>query len=263
MIIAGDTPVIFFNRPIGTREDPDHRVFAKHDNACFIGTDGPQAGKMQGMLIGGYVLEHYEDLDLNGDGLISYAMFQGDEADLEAIYRTQYSVEDADLILTANGRQPLQYFDPAAPEDHLYQADPDGAWSAASARAFLEENLKTFREENNNMIELIICNNDDMAEGAIAALQELGYNNGSGRVIPVFGVDATASAKALIAGGFMTATVKQDAEGMAVAIRQTVEGIAEGKTPADALAGLTDSRFSLDAECPSKLYISYETYDVS
>ena len=31
-------------------------------------------------MIGEYVLEHYDELDLNGDGKISYAMFKGDEA---------------------------------------------------------------------------------------------------------------------------------------------------------------------------------------
>ena len=48
------------------------------------------------------------------------------------------------------------------------------------------------------MVELIICNNDGMAEGAISALQTAGYNNErrQPRTIPVFGVDATDSAKA-------------------------------------------------------------------
>lgn len=49
-------------------------------------------------MIGEYVLEHYDELDLNGDGKISYAMFKGDEANVEAIYRTQYGVEDANAV---------------------------------------------------------------------------------------------------------------------------------------------------------------------
>lgn len=55
-------------------------------------------------MIGEYVLEHYDELDLNGDGKISYAMFKGDEANVEAIYRTQYGVEDANAVLTAAGQ---------------------------------------------------------------------------------------------------------------------------------------------------------------
>ena len=61
------------------------------------------------------------------------------------------------------------------------------------------------------MVELIICNNDGMAEGAVSALQGACYNTGDGKTIPVFGVDATDSAKQLINEGKMTGTIKQDA----------------------------------------------------
>ena len=81
------------------------------------------------------------------------------------------------------------------------------------------------------MIELIICNNDGMAEGAISALNDKGYNLGDGTstTIPVFGVDATDAAKQLIADGKMTGTIKQDAEGMAEAIAFLTQNVAEGK----------------------------------
>ena len=49
--------------------------------------------------------------DLNGDGKISYAMFKGDEANVEAIYRTQYGVEDADAVLTGAGKPQLSFYD--------------------------------------------------------------------------------------------------------------------------------------------------------
>ena len=68
------------------------------------------------------------------------------------------------------------------------------------------------------MVELVICNNDDMAMGAISSLQTAGYNNGSGKTIPVFGVDAVQNAKDAIAAGSMTGTVAQDAVGMASSI---------------------------------------------
>ena len=37
----------------------------------------------------------FDKVDLNGDGKISYAMFMGQLGNVEAIYRTQYGVEDA------------------------------------------------------------------------------------------------------------------------------------------------------------------------
>ena len=75
--------------------------------------------------------------------------------------------------------------------------------------------LSQYSEANGNMVELIIANNDEMAVGAIAALQNAGYNKEGATIIPVFGVDATDAAKAAIAEGNMIGTIKQDAEGMA------------------------------------------------
>lgn len=254
---AGDIPVIFFNRAIGT-DGSDLPVLEGHSTACFIGTDAPEAGHMQGKMIGDYLVEHYEEVDVNGDGVISYAMMKGDEANIEAIYRTQYGAEDANAVLTAAGKPALQYFD--ASNADCYQVDQGGAWSAAAAKEYMDTNFVTYNEAGNNMIELVICNNDGMAEGVIASLQEKGYNKEGTHVVPVFGVDATDNAKALIAEGAMTGTVKQDAQGMAAAIAQTVNAIAGGKTPADALASLSDERFTIASDCSSKLYVAYAPY---
>ena len=254
---AGDIPVIFFNRAIGT-DGSDVSVLNGHANSCFIGTDAPEAGHMQGKMVGEYVLANYDDIDVNGDGVISYAMMKGDEANIEAIYRTQYGVEDANAVLTAAGKPALQYFD--ASNSDCYQVDQGGAWSAAAAKEYMDTNFVTYNEANGNMIELVICNNDGMAEGVIASLQEKGYNTAGGHTVPVFGVDATDNAKALIADGAMTGTVKQDAEGMAAAIAQTVKAIAGGTEPAKALAGLTDERFTVASDCGSKLFVAYAPY---
>ena len=254
---AGDIPVIFFNRAIGT-DGSDVSVLNGHANSCFIGTDAPEAGHMQGKMVGEYVLANYDDIDVNGDGVISYAMMKGDEANIEAIYRTQYGVEDANAVLTAAGKPALQYFDEANPS--CYQVDQGGAWSAAAAKEYMDTNFVTYNEANGNMIELVICNNDGMAEGVVASLQEKGYNTAGAHVVPVFGVDATDNAKALIADGAMTGTVKQDAEGMAAAIAQTVKAIAGGTEPAKALAGLTDERFTVASDCGSKLFVAYAPY---
>ena len=254
---AGDIPVIFFNRAIGT-DGTDVTMLNKNGTACFIGTDAPEAGHMQGKMVGEYVLANYDAIDLNGDGKISYAMFKGEEGNAEAIYRTQYGVEDADKILTEAGKPALEYFDAQAAQK--WQTDLEGAWSAKAAKDYMDTNLVTYNESNGNMIELVICNNDGMAEGVVASLQQAGYNKGDAHVIPVFGVDATDAAKALIKDGSMIGTVKQDANGMAVAIAQSVKAISEGKTPVDALAGLTDERFTIASDCSSKLYVSYAPY---
>ena len=254
---AGDIPVVFFNRAIGN-EGSDVVMLGNNASACFIGTDAPEAGHMQGKMVGDYVLANFDTIDLNGDGVITYAMFKGEEGNAEAIARTQFGVEDADIVLTGAGKAALEYFDAQAAQK--WQTDPEGAWSAKAAKDYMDTNLVSFNESNNNMIELVICNNDGMAEGVVASLQQAGYNKAGAHVVPVFGVDATDAAKALIADGSMIGTVKQDANGMAVAIAQTVKAISEGKTPVDALASLTDERLSVASDCAAKLYVAYAPY---
>ena len=254
---AGDIPVIFFNRPIGDGTT-DVALLNANATSCFIGTDAPEAGHMQGKMVGDYVLANFDTVDLNGDGVITYAMFKGEEGNAEAIARTQFGVEDADIVLTGAGKAALEYFDAQAAQK--WQTDPEGAWSAKAAKDYMDTNLVTFNESNGNMIELVICNNDGMAEGVVASLQQAGYNKDGAHVIPVFGVDATDAAKALIAEGSMIGTVKQDNVGMAVAICETVKAIAAGKTPVDALAALKDERFSIAPDCAGKLYVAYAPY---
>ena len=254
---AGDIPVIFFNRAIGT-EGSDVTLLNANATSCFIGTDAPEAGHMQGKMVGDYVLANFDEIDLNDDGVITYAMFKGEEGNAEAIARTQFGVEDADAVLTAAGKPALEYFDAQAAQK--WQTDPEGAWSAKAAKDYMDTNLVTYNEANGNMIELVICNNDGMAEGVVASLQQAGYNKEGAHVVPVFGVDATDAAKALINEGSMIGTVKQDANGMAVAICETIKAIAAGKTPVDALASLTDERLTVASDCAGKLYVAYAPY---
>ena len=254
---AGEIPVIFFNRAIGT-DGSDVAVLNDNKNACFIGTDAPEAGHMQGKMIGDYLVANFDTVDINGDGKISYAMMKGQEGNVEAEFRTQYGVEDANAILTAAGKPAIEYFD--ANNKDCYQVDQDGAWSAKAAKEYMETNFVTYNEASGNMIELVICNNDGMAEGVVAALQDKGYNKAGGHVVPVFGVDATDNAVALIGEGAMIGTVKQDADGMAAAIAQTAKALSTGTAPVDALAGLKDERFTVAGDCASKLFVAYAPY---
>ena len=251
---AADIPVIFFNRAVESDED-EGKVLGSYDKCAFVGTDAPEAGHMQGKMVGQYVVDNFDAIDLNGDGKISYAMFMGQLGNVEAIYRTQYGVEDADAVITAAGKPALEYFD--ASNTDKYQVDQDGNWSATAANNYMTTNLSQYNESAGNMIELVICNNDGMAEGVISALNDKGYNLGDGSctTIPVFGVDATDAAKQLIADGKMTGTIKQDAEGMANGIAYLAKNIQSGKE----LMADTDS-FNISEKVSNKIYIPYATY---
>ena len=214
-------PVIFFNREVA-----DNEVINSYDKCAFVGTNAPDAGHMQGEMIGNYLLANYDTVDLNGDGQISYVMFKGQEGNMEADARTQYGVEDADAVLTAAGKPALVFYDEANTSKYLL--DANGAWSAQQGQDLMQTLLSKYSEDSGNMVELVIANNDDMALGAISALQNAGYNKEGGKYIPVFGVDATDAAKEKIADGSMTGTIKQDAEGMANAVVVISQNLATG-----------------------------------
>lgn len=251
---AQGIPVIFFNRAVES-DDEEGKVLGSYDKCAFVGTDAPEAGHMQGQMIGEYLVANYDAVDLNGDGEISYAMFMGQLGNVEAIYRTQFGVEDANAVLTAAGKPELVYFDSS--NSDCYQVDQDGNWSATAANNYMVTNLAQYSEATDNMIELVICNNDGMAEGVISALNDKGYNLGTDDcvTIPVFGVDATDAAKQLIGDGKMTGTIKQDAEGMADGIAYLAKNIQAGKE----LMADTDS-FNISANVDNKIYIPYASY---
>lgn len=211
---SASIPLIFFNRSVS------EEVVKSYDKCVFVGTDYEMAGHMQGELIGRYVSENFEKIDLNGDGKISYCLFKGQQGNAEAEARTKYAVEDANKVLAKNGKPPLTFYD--SKNTNGYLVDQGGNWSNAEANNYMKTILSAYSEAGKNMVELIIANNDEMALGAISALNEAGYNKEGGKVIPVFGIDATDAAKNKINSGAMTGTIKQDAEGMAEAIVKIV-----------------------------------------
>ena len=239
-------PIIFFNREVS--DD----VVNSYEKCAFVGTDAPEAGHMQGQMVGEYLLENYDTVDLNGDGVISYVMFKGQEGNAEAEARTQFGVEDANAVLTAAGKPELAYYNASATDKYL--VDQGGKWSAQAANDYMATILPEYSEANGNMVELIICNNDGMAEGAITALKPAGYNASADKAIPVFGVAATAAAKELIAAGSMVGSIKQDAEGMAAAIAL----LAKNATSGAALMDGTDS-YNVD-DASAKIRIPYAVY---
>lgn len=224
---AKNVPVIFFNRSV------EESVVTSYDKCVFVGTDYEMAGHMQGEMIGKYLVENYDKLDLNGDGKISYVMFKGQEGNMEAIARTQYGVEDANKVLKKAGKPELEFYD--ASNKNKYLVDQNGTWSSAAATDYMGTILAQYSEANKNMVELVIANNDEMALGAVSALQTAGYNKEGTKAIPVFGVDATDAAKSAVNSGAMVGTIKQDADGMAKAITTITQNFFADKNALDSI----------------------------
>ena len=250
---AAGIPVVFFNR------DFDVSVLESYEETAFVGTDPAEAGHMQGQAAGKYLVENFDKVDLNGDGKISYVMFKGQEGNPEAEMRTQYGVEDANAVLTEAGKPALEFYD--ANNASKYLVDQTGAWSAQAATDYMNTILGQYNEGNNNMVELVLANNDGMAEGAIAALQTAGWNLEDGdKTIPVYGVDALASAVEKIDAGIMTGTVKQDGEAMAATIATLVKNVKDG---ADLMANTESYKFAVSEEgetISNKIQVPYAMY---
>ena len=244
MAKAANLPIVFFNRSVS------EAIVSSYDKAAYVGTDYTMAGHMQGKMIGDYVLANYDALDLNGDGTITYVMFKGQEGNMEADARTQFGVEDADAVLTAAGKPALAFYDEANAAKYLL--DQNGAWSAAQGQEHMQTLLSKYNVDNNNMVELVIANNDDMALGAISALQAAGFNSEGNTYIPVFGVDATDAAKEKIADKSMTGTIKQDAVGMANAVVKIAQNLVAGAGKFDNVTG--------DLEGTWRINIPYAPY---
>ncbi len=221
-------PVVFFNRSV------EESVVTSYEKCIFVGTDYEMAGRMQGEMIGNYLIENYDKVDINGDGKISYVLFKGQEGNLEAISRTRLAVEECNRVLSENNLPNIEFYDSSNTNGYL--VDQDGLWSSAAATNYMSTILAKYSVANGNMVELVIANNDEMALGAIAALQSAGFNDGTGdNNIPVFGVDATSAARSAISEGTMVGTIKQDAENMALAIERVTVNLIEGR---DAFSGI-------------------------
>ena len=80
-------PVVYINREPDTAEE--ERWASDGINATYVGADARQSGTYQGEEI----LETETKGDINGDGKVSYIMVQGDPENVDAQYRTEYSIK--------------------------------------------------------------------------------------------------------------------------------------------------------------------------
>ena len=236
MGVDAGIPVVFFSRVMSTNNDECAELVGSYDKTIYVGTDPAEAGVYQGQMIGEYLVANYDAVDLNGDGVISYVMLKGDQANQEAIYRTMYSVIYANQALEAAGKPAIKFYDDAAEmhytadgsEEGYYIVDPTASWSQTFGNETITTILSQYNESNGNMPELIIANNDDMAIGAINALKVAGYNTNGATVIPVFGVDATQFAKDAIAAGEMIGTVEQSSQKLGETVAKVTDNMLKG-----------------------------------
>ena len=175
---AAGIPVVFINR------EPTADDMALAENICYVGADARQSGTFQGQIIA----ETENKGDWNGNGVVDYVMIMGDPENVDAQYRTEFSIKAlTDAGLTVN---------------KLFEQRGD--WDQTKG----QELAATALSQYGNDIDVIFCNNDAMALGAYQAIVDAGRVVGED--IYLVGVDALDECQAMVQDGTMTGTVLND-----------------------------------------------------
>jgi methyl-galactoside transport system substrate-binding protein len=211
---AGKVPVVFFNR------EPFAEDMAKWDQVYYVGAKAEESGTMQGEI----VVEYWKAnpaADKNKDGVLQYIMLKGEPGHQDAELRTEFSIK----AVTAAGIK-VQAL-----------AEDTAMWDRPRA----VEKMDAFWARFGDQIEVVFCNNDDMALGVIESLRKAGFFTG-GKYLPVVGVDATAPALQALAEGTLLGTVLNDAQNQGKATFEIAYALATGANPSTS-AGKMDGKY--------------------
>lgn len=185
--MAAEIPVVFFNRqPV--EEDMD-----RWNQLYYVEAAAKESAVLQGSIVVDRYREDPGSLDLNGDGVVSYVLLEGESNHQDSLIRTEWSVKTL-----KDGGVPVEKITGGIAN-----------WERSQASALMEQWLEKYP----GLIELIICNNDDMALGAIDAMDRAGVSG-----ICVVGIDGTTPGLEAVESGKMMGTVSCDKERYAGAI---------------------------------------------
>jgi len=180
---AAGIPVVYLNR------EPGEEDLNAWDKICYVGTNPRQSGTFQGEI----VRDLPDNGDADGDGVVRYVMIMGDPENADAQYRTELPIK----ALTDAGIQ----------VECLFQQRGD--WEQSKGQEIASSALAQFGSK----VDVIFCNNDGMAMGAILAIQAAGRVVGDD--IYLVGIDAIPEAIDAIYACNMTGTVLSDNIGQA------------------------------------------------
>lgn len=179
--MAAGTPMVFFNRK------PVEEDMERWDQLYYVGAEPKESAVLQGSIVVDCYRENPALLDRNGDGVVSYVLLEGESSHQDALIRTEWSVQ----TLKDGGIRIEKV------------AGGIANWERSQASALMEQWLEKYP----GSIELVICNNDDMALGAIDAMER---DKVSG--ICVVGIDGTVPGREAVENGSLLGTVANDLE---------------------------------------------------
>ena len=209
-IVAADIPLVLINRePLaydenGNTLDEAYEGILNNPKVCYVGADARQSGTYQGEIVAS--LDNQGDM--NGDGVVKYIMVKGDPENIDAQYRTEFSVKALD--------------DAGITSECLLESV--GNWDQTKGQEITASALTQFGTD----LDLVFCNNDAMALGAAAAIEQAGRKVGED--ILLLGVDALDEAVKKVGEGTMTGTVLNDHIGQSHKAVDVAIELLNGKT---------------------------------
>ncbi|MDO5573692.1 MAG: galactose ABC transporter substrate-binding protein [bacterium] len=194
-----DMPIVFFNREL-VEEDLE-----RWDKLYYVGAIAQQSGEMQGQIVVDACDERFSEIDINRDGILQYVMLEGEAGHQDALVRTQSSVS----TVTEAGYEVEKLGDEIA------------NWNRAQAKTKMNMLLERYA----NQIEVVFANDDDMALGALEALEESHVTH-----IPmIVGVNGIPEVLDAIKAKHIEGTVYNDGRGQAQAILEMSYALAMGE----------------------------------
>lgn len=174
-----DIPVVFFNR------EPVQEDLQKWDRVYYVDTDPAENGRLEGQIVVDAYKADPARFDKNGDGILQYIIIEGEMRHQDAMIRTEVSIQ----TLKDAGIE-LEKLDGGI-----------ASWVRSQAAALSDQ----YFEKYGDQIELIICNNDDMALGVIDTVDRRGLSFHN-----IVGIDGTPAGLAAVEQGKMLGTVVID-----------------------------------------------------
>ena len=225
-----ERPLIFYNRqPTLADNSVDKTVMNWSDLTFYGGFDAVAGGDTQGQMIVDYVKAHAAEMDRNKDGVIGYVLAIGQNSHNDSSARTIGVRKALGTGNTAEDKAQSKIGSITADDGKTYKIkelaaqemrDTAGPWSQAVAGT----TMAGWMTQYGNQIDLVVSNNDGMAEGMIAQY-------GEGVVIPTFGYDANASTLDLILeGGSMKGTISQNHHAQVLTVLQLLRNYFDGET---------------------------------
>lgn len=198
--MAAKIPVVFFNR------QPVEEDMNRWEQLYYIGVDAKETAILQGQMVVDLYKKKPEAVDLNGDGVVSYVLLEGESSHQDSLIRTEWSIRTL-----KNGGVPIEKITGGIAN-----------WERSQASALMEQWLAAYPDT----IELVVSNNDDMALGAIDAMERLGITG-----VNVIGIDGTTPGLEALESGRLLGTVSANKELYGSAVMELAISCALGEEP--------------------------------